>query len=100
MSTNKPINETKQIISEVLNNNRTPEIEKQELESLLNTIFEHNYMQFNDQFYKHNEGLDISAPTSAIIAETFIQHLEHNKLIKILNKHKILDECITIHPKN
>jgi hypothetical protein len=91
MYTNIPINETKQIISEVLNNNRRPKIEKQEIESLLNTIFEHNYFQFNDQFHKHDEGLPMGAPTSAFIAETFIQHLEHNKLIKILNKYKNFD---------
>jgi hypothetical protein len=30
-------------------------------------------------------------PTSAILAETFIQHLEHIKIIKILNKHQIVD---------
>jgi hypothetical protein len=91
MYTNIPINETKQIISEVLNNNRKQKIRKQVIESLLNTIFENNYLQFNDQFHKQDEGLAMGAPTSAIKAETFIQHLEHNKLIKILNKHKILD---------
>jgi hypothetical protein len=102
---------------------KTPTIKKQELEILLNTIFEHNYMQFNDQFYNQNKGLAMGAPTSAILAEIFIQHLEHNKIIKILNKHQIIDyhryvdnililynknitninstlnECNTIHPK-
>jgi hypothetical protein len=28
--------------------------------------------------------------TSAVIAETFIQYLEHTKIIKILNKHQII----------
>jgi hypothetical protein len=92
MYTSIPVSETKYIISEILNNdNETPTVETQELEILLNTIFEHNYMQFNDQFYKQNEGLAMGAPTSAILAETFIQHLEHNKLIEILNKHQIID---------
>jgi hypothetical protein len=117
MYTNIPINETKHTINEVLHDNEPPTVEKQELESLLNIIFEHNYMQFNDHFYKHDEGLAMGAPTSAILAETFIEHLEHSKLIKILNKHQIidyhryvddililynknntLDECNTIHP--
>jgi hypothetical protein len=123
MYTNIPISETKHIISEVLNNdNETSTVEKEELEILLNTIFEHNYMQFNDQFYKQNEGLAMGAPTSAILAETSIKHLER-KLIEILNKHQIIDyhrymddilivynknntninstpnECNTIHPK-
>jgi hypothetical protein len=84
--TNIPINETKQIISEVLNNNNTPKIKKQEIESLLTTIIKQDFLQFNDQLYKHYE---VVAPTSAIKAQTFIQHLEH-KLIKIFNKYKIL----------
>jgi hypothetical protein len=82
MYTNIPINETKHIVSEVLNDNETPTDEKQELVILLNIIFEHNYMQFNDQFYKHDEGLAMGAPTSAILAEIFIPHLEHNKSIE------------------
>jgi hypothetical protein len=123
MYTNIPISEIRYIRSKILNNdNETPTIEKQELEILLNTIFEHNYMQFNDQFYSQNEGLAMGTPTSAILAATFIQHLEHNKIIKILNKHQIteyhrnvenilivynknitninntLNECNTIHP--
>jgi hypothetical protein len=28
--------------------------------------------------------------TSAVTAETFIQYLEHTKIIKILNKHQII----------
>jgi hypothetical protein len=79
-------------------------------------------MQFNDHFHKHDEGLAMGAPTSDILVETFIQHFEHSKLIKILNKHQIIDyhryvddililynknntninntlhECNTIHP--
>jgi hypothetical protein len=91
MCTNIPVNEIKNI-SEILNNdNETPTTEKQELGTLLNTILEHNYMQFNDQFYNQNEGLAMGAPSSAILAETFIQYLEHTKIIKILDKYQILD---------
>jgi hypothetical protein len=28
---------------------------------------------------------------SAALAETFIHHLEHTKIVKILNKHQIID---------
>jgi hypothetical protein len=63
------------------------------------------------------EGLAMGASTSAILSETFIQHLENSKLTEILNKRQIidyhryvddililynknntLDECNTIHP--
>jgi hypothetical protein len=33
----------------------------------------------------------MGAPTSAIIAETFIQHLEYTIIYQILNKHQIID---------
>jgi hypothetical protein len=33
----------------------------------------------------------MGAPTSAILAEIFIQYLEHNDIIQILQKHHILD---------
>jgi hypothetical protein len=33
----------------------------------------------------------MGAPTSAILAETFIQHLEHTIIHKILKKHQIID---------
>jgi hypothetical protein len=38
-----------------------------------------------------NEGLAMGAPTSSIFAETFIQYLELNHIIKILKKHHIID---------
>jgi hypothetical protein len=31
----------------------------------------------------------MGAPTSAILAETYIQHMEHEQLYQILLKHKI-----------
>jgi hypothetical protein len=44
MYRNIPKIKTKHNISEVLIDNKTPTVEKQELEILLNTIFEHNYV--------------------------------------------------------
>jgi hypothetical protein len=71
MYSNIPVSEIKNIISEILNNeNGTPTIEKQELGTHLNTILEHNYIQFNDQFYNQNKSLTTGAPMSAILAET------------------------------
>jgi dTDP-glucose pyrophosphorylase len=65
--------------------------EKEELLYILDMILEQNYLQFNNQFFKQNERLTTGAPTSAILAETFIQHLEHTIIYKILNKPQIID---------
>lgn len=48
-------------------------------------------MQVNDQFYQQNEGLAMGPPKAAILAETFMQNLEHTKIIGILDKHQIID---------
>jgi hypothetical protein len=53
---------------------------------MLNTVLEENDIQFNNQYYKQNDGLAMGIPTSAILAEVFIQHLEHIKIIIILKK--------------
>lgn len=45
-----------------------------------------NYLQFNNQYYKQDDGLSMRAPTSAILVEIIIQHLEHTSIINILKK--------------
>jgi hypothetical protein len=85
------VNEIKNIREVVNNDNQTPTTEKQELGTFLNTILGHNYMKFNDQFYNQNDGLAMGGPTSAVLVETFIQYLERTKIIKLLDKYRILD---------
>jgi hypothetical protein len=43
-----------------------------------------NYSQFNNQYYKQEDGLAMGVPTSAIPAEILIQYLEHTSIINIL----------------
>jgi hypothetical protein len=90
MYTNIPVNEIENIIIEILNNdNETPTTEKQELGTLLNTILEHNCMQFNDQFYNQNEGLGMGAPTSAIHMTTY-PITQENKVLELNTINEIL----------
>jgi hypothetical protein len=72
------------IIKNVLDNNSTPEKQNQELMILINTVIDQNYLQFNNQYYKQDEGLAVGAPTSGFLAEIFIQYLEHTNIINIL----------------
>jgi hypothetical protein len=46
---------------------------------------------YNNEYYQQTDGLAMGAPTSAIIAEIFIQQLEHTMIIEILRKHYIID---------
>jgi hypothetical protein len=47
---------------------------------------EENYFQFDQQYYKETDGLAIGAPTSSVLAETYIQHMEHKHIYPILKK--------------
>jgi hypothetical protein len=92
MYTNIPTVEVKQIIKDILDRDYHTKLDdKRELLGLINVILEQNYIQFNDHFYKQHSCLAMGAPTSAILAETFIQFLEHNIIYKILEKHHIID---------
>jgi hypothetical protein len=42
-------------------------------------------------FPRGRHGLPMGAPTSALFAEIFIQHIEHNHIISTLTQHNILD---------
>jgi hypothetical protein len=41
---------------------------------------EQNYFQFDKQYYKQTEGLAIGDPISAILAEVYIQYVEHKPI--------------------
>jgi hypothetical protein len=64
---------------------------KTEIRNLLNTTLEQNYVEHNGKWYKQNDGLAMGAPTSAIIAEVFIQYFEHTTVIDILKKFQIIE---------
>jgi hypothetical protein len=51
---------------------------------------EQNYFQFDQKYYKQMEGLAMGAPTSAMLAETFIEHMEHKYIYPILNTQQII----------
>jgi hypothetical protein len=93
MYTNIPQNDVICIINNLLINNNTPEDQKREIITLVQVILNQNYLKHNNYQYTQNEGLAMGAPTSAILAETFIQYLEQNNIINILQKHHIMDYC-------
>jgi hypothetical protein len=91
MYINIPQDELIKIINNALEYNNFPRNKKQELITLVNTILNQNYIQHMDQQYKQNKGLAMGAPTSAILAEVFMQHQEHNYISKILQKQDVID---------
>jgi hypothetical protein len=75
MYTNIPRAETTNIIHNIL---KTKQTTKQ------------NYFQFQQHYFKETEGLAMGAPPSAILAEAYIQNMEHKQIYPVLLNHKII----------
>jgi hypothetical protein len=87
--TNILIKETHEIIAKNLDNNHAEPQKKYELLNWYDTITQQNYFSNKDKIIIQQEGLAMCAPTSGVIAEFFLQHLEDTYLIHLSNRHKI-----------
>jgi len=58
--------------------------------SLMKTVLRQNYFQHEKEIFLQTEGLAMGAPTSSILSEVFLQHLEHNRICKILVENDIV----------
>jgi hypothetical protein len=47
---------------------------------------EQNYFQFDQKYYKQTEGLAMGDPTSALLAEAYVQCMEYKQLHPIIMK--------------
>jgi hypothetical protein len=61
-----------------------------EILSVTHAILQQNYFQFQDSCYVQKTGLAMGAPTSSILSEIYLQHMEQNKIFEILTNHNIL----------
>jgi hypothetical protein len=91
MHTNIPIHGVRNIVDDIVDKNHIAQTIKNEIKNLLNVITEQNYTEHNEKWYKQNDGLAMGAPTSAILAEVFIQYPEYTKIVYILQKSQIID---------
>jgi hypothetical protein len=64
-----------------------------------------NYFQFEQKHYKQTDWLAVGAATSAILAEAYIQNMEHKQIYQIIIKHQIIvyfgyvDDILIIYDK-
>jgi hypothetical protein len=107
MYTNIPKSNLINVINNVLHNNQEVEdIIQTEIINILKTITDQNYFQFDLEHYKQCDGLAMGAPTSAILAETYIQNMEHTQIFQILKAQKIIayfryvDDILIIYDNN
>jgi len=56
-------------------------------------ITRQNYFAHKKQIVVQHDGLAMGAPSSGLIAEIFLQHIEHSHLTHLTHKHKIINYC-------
>jgi hypothetical protein len=91
MYTNIPKVESINIVNSITENNY--EIDKnaqKEIMHILGTVLEQNYFQVDQEYHKQIDGLAMGAPTSLVLAEIYIQHMEDTQIYPILRKQQIV----------
>jgi hypothetical protein len=88
--TNIPVKETKDILAVRLKQNDTDPMITLELLNCYDTITTQNYFRHNNNIQIQREGLAMGAPSSGIISEIFLQHIEHLHLTNVKTKLKII----------
>jgi hypothetical protein len=105
MFTNIPKQDTINIIKDISHNEQYPDLYIQTMIRILTTILDQDFFQFNNKIYQQKEGLPMGAPFSPILAETYIQNIEHNIIIKKLQNYKIfgcyryVDDILLVYNK-
>jgi hypothetical protein len=89
MYPNIPTDELIPIIESMSHNNQLDANTTHDLMMITSTILEQNYFAFHDNYCSQITGLAMGAPSSAILSERYLQHLEHTKIIDILTQHNI-----------
>jgi hypothetical protein len=107
MYTNIPKHDIINIISNIIKGNpQSNENVQKEILYITQTIMEQNYFQFNQQYYKQTNRVAMGAPTSAVLPETYIRHMEHTQIYPILVKQQIIgyfryvDDILLIYDQN
>jgi len=90
---NIPIKETRTILANIMTQNTIDPHKKQELLKWYDVITMQNYFAHKGKTVIQQDGLAMGAPSSGLIAEIFLQHIEHSHLARLTHKHKLLQIC-------
>jgi hypothetical protein len=90
MYSNIPTQELNNIIINIAKRNYIQVEVIKEIEQLMNLTNKQNYFELDNKFYFQSEGLAMGAPSSALLAEFYLQSMEHNQVLQLLVKHKII----------
>ena len=87
---NIPVSETKLILSNILEHQLIDSQSQQDFLRWYGVITKQNYFSHNKNTITQQDGLAMGAPASGLIAEIFLQHLEH---LHLTHKHHIVNYC-------
>lgn len=76
MFSNIPPEECLTLITDILDKKNVNITIKNELIELFEIVLNQNYFEFNNKFYKQHSGLPMGSPTSPLLAEIFMSHIE------------------------
>jgi hypothetical protein len=88
---NIPVKGTRTILANIMTQNLIDPQTKQELLNWYDIITKQNYFAHKEQIVIQHDRLAIGAPSSGLIAEIFLQHIEHSNLTHLTHKHKIIN---------
>jgi hypothetical protein len=66
---------------------------QQELLSWYGVIIKQNYFTHDNQIIFQHDGVAMGAPSSGLITEIFLQHIEHSHITDLTQKHRIINYC-------
>jgi hypothetical protein len=89
MYTNILKTDTINIINNILQDNQKTNRSTQK-KYILQTVMEQNYFEFDQQYYKQTDGLALGAPTSPVLAKTYVQYMEHKQIYPIQIEQQII----------
>jgi len=88
-----PVKETKTILSDILKHELATPQTQQEILKWYDVITRKNYFTHNKDIVFQYNGLAMGAPSSGLIAEIFLQRIEHKHLPHLTHKHGIINYC-------
>ena len=88
--TNIPVTETRDIICNTLQQLQLDPQTRRELLGCCDVITQQNYFTRNGEILIQKEGFAMGAPTTGLLAEFFLQHLEQLQIPHLYDKHKII----------
>jgi hypothetical protein len=90
---NIPVLETRTVLANILKHELIDPQTQQELLQWFDVITRQNYFTHKKQTVIQQDGLAMGAPSSGLIAEIFLQHIEHTHLAYLTQKHNIVNYC-------